>query len=156
MPTEPRPLPRRCRRHRQARRAQAASTPGRSAAPAAAPPPIRSPENPREATRALTPEQLPKAFLESPARTFPLALGTYEIGRDTSADIRIPGNEISRRHARLRIDEHEAVLEDLKTVNGTSVNGQKLVAPRRLADGDEVMFGSMKFRIRFGVGYPKK
>jgi pSer/pThr/pTyr-binding forkhead associated (FHA) protein len=127
--------------------------PDRVQAPAPPPrPPIREPE----ATRALTPNQLPKLFLESPARTFPLAPGTYEIGRDPGADLRLEGTEISRRHARLRITDEEAILEDLQTVNGTYVNQQRLVAPRPIADGDEVMFGSTKFRVRFGAGFPRK
>ena len=128
-------------------------------APPAAPSPPRSPLPPpapaRDATRALTPDQLPKVFLESPSRTFPLSIGTFEVGRDPAVEVRLEGSEISRRHARIQITEHAAVLEDLKTVNGTYVNRQKLVAPRPLADGDEVSFGSLKFRVRFGAGFPK-
>jgi pSer/pThr/pTyr-binding forkhead associated (FHA) protein len=139
--------------------APASSVPGPDRATAPHPParpPVREPEDLRDATRALTPDQLPKLFLESPARTFPLALGTYEIGRDPGAHVRLDGSEISRHHARLRITDQEAILEDLKTVNGTYVNGQRLVAPRPVSDGDEVMFGSTKFRVRFGVGYPQE
>ncbi len=54
------------------------------------------------------------------------------------------------------VTELDAVLEDLKTVNGTHVNKQRLVAPRALADGDEVAFGSLRFKIRFGVGFPSE
>jgi hypothetical protein len=119
-------------------------------------PPLRPPGREPEATRALTPNQLPKLFLESPARTFPLAPGAYEIGRDPGADLRLEGSEISRRHALLRITDDAAILEDLQTVNGTYVNQQRLVAPRSILDGDEVMFGSTKFRVRFGLGFPQK
>ena len=108
------------------------------------------------ATRALTPEQLPRVFLESPVRTFPLSLGTFAIGRDPGAYVRLEGSEVSRHHARLVVTELDAVLEDLKTVNGTHVNKQRLVAPRALAEGDEVAFGSLRFKIRFGVGFPAK
>jgi pSer/pThr/pTyr-binding forkhead associated (FHA) protein len=144
-----------------------------SAPPAAAPPSPPSPPSPASpavvspvaalpaprdatATRALTPEQLPRVFLESPVRTFPLSLGTFAIGRDPAADVRLEGSEVSRHHARLVVTEQDAVLEDLRTVNGTYVNKEKLVAPRALADGDEVAFGSLRFKIRFGAGFPAK
>lgn len=119
--------------------------------PVPAPPPARE----ATATRALTPDQLPRVFLETPTRTFPLGLGTFAIGRDPASDVRLDGSEISRHHARLQVTDQAATLEDLKTVNGTFVNRQKLAAPRTLADGDEVTFGSLRFKFRFGAGYPK-
>ncbi|MEP6994436.1 MAG: FHA domain-containing protein [Acidobacteriota bacterium] len=114
------------------------------------PPPPRS----DEPTRALSPAQLPRVFLESPARTFPLGQGVWEIGRDPAAAVRLEGNEVSRRHARLTIAESVTTLEDLQTVNGTSVNGQKIVSPRVLSDGDLLAFGNTNFRVRFAAGYP--
>jgi pSer/pThr/pTyr-binding forkhead associated (FHA) protein len=81
-------------------------------------------------------------------------VGVHEIGREPAAGVRLEGLQISRRHATLRIDETQAILEDLRTVNGTFVNQQRVTAPRALSDGDVVSFGDRVFRIRFAPGYP--
>jgi pSer/pThr/pTyr-binding forkhead associated (FHA) protein len=109
-----------------------------------------------DATRALAPAEAlaPRVYLESTGRTYPLAVGVHEIGREPAAGVRLDGLQISRRHATLRVTETEAVLEDLHTVNGTFVNQQRLTAPRALAEGDVVSFGNQVFRIRFAPGFP--
>ncbi len=58
---------------------------------------------------------------------------------------------ISRRHARIRRDEDGsyAVIEDVGTMNGTFVNGVRLVAGRAFPGvaGDSVVFGTIKCRF---------
>jgi pSer/pThr/pTyr-binding forkhead associated (FHA) protein len=56
---------------------------------------------------------------------------------------------VSRRHARIVIDETGAVLEDLGSKNGTYLRGKKIEAPRKLADEDQLRIGpaSMIFRV---------
>lgn len=58
---------------------------------------------------------------------------------------------ISRRHARIRRDEDGsyAVIEDVGTMNGTFVNGVRLVAGRAfpVVAGDSVVFGTIKCRF---------
>jgi two-component system cell cycle response regulator len=48
------------------------------------------------------------------------------IGRDPAADISIPDNSISRKHARIKQSGGAVTLEDLGSSNGTSVNSKKL------------------------------
>jgi diguanylate cyclase (GGDEF)-like protein len=48
------------------------------------------------------------------------------IGRDPSADISIPDNSISRKHARIKQSGGTVTIEDLGSSNGTSVNSKKL------------------------------
>lgn len=60
------------------------------------------------------------------------------IGRDESCDLIIPERQVSRRHARLWLDNDHYFLEDLGSKNGTFVNGQEIKAPRALQDGDEI------------------
>ena len=58
---------------------------------------------------------------------------------------------ISRRHARLRREEDGtyAVIEDVGTMNGTFVNGVRLVAGKSVpvANGDTVVFGTIQCRF---------
>ncbi len=67
--------------------------------------------------------------------------GTLIIGRGREADIRVQGDGISRKHARLRLSGENAVLEDLGSTNGSFVNGEK-VSSRVLADGDKIQVGT--------------
>src|SRR5271156_6536758 len=65
------------------------------------------------------------------------------LGRDANADIVLtdPSGQVSRRHARIVIRGTEAVLEDLGSVNGTFVNGERLDGPSALRAGDKVKLG---------------
>jgi predicted component of type VI protein secretion system len=60
------------------------------------------------------------------------------IGRDEDCDLMIPDRQVSRRHARVRLEEGRCFLEDLGSKNGTFVNGQELVGPYLLQDGDKI------------------
>lgn len=58
---------------------------------------------------------------------------------------------VSRRHARLiQTDEGYAVTEEVGALNGTFVNGTKVVTgkPHPLSDGDKVSFGMVKLVYR--------
>jgi predicted component of type VI protein secretion system len=63
-----------------------------------------------------------------------------QIGRDTSCDIVLADLAVSRRHARIRWQDAELVLEDLGSSLGTWVNGER-VERCRLRPGDMVRFG---------------
>jgi DNA-binding winged helix-turn-helix (wHTH) protein len=80
-----------------------------------------------------------------------IALGPGEnlLGRDESSIVFIDDALVSRRHARIVIDETGAVLEDLGSKNGTYLCGKRIEAPRRLADEDQVTIGpaSLIFRV---------
>lgn len=80
-----------------------------------------------------------------------IALGRGEnlFGRDEKAVVWIDDALVSRRHARILIDETGAVLEDLGSKNGTYLRGKRLEGPSKLADEDQVKIGpaSMVFRV---------
>lgn len=80
-----------------------------------------------------------------------IALGRGEnlFGRDEDAIVWIDDALVSRRHARIVIDETGAVLEDLESKNGTYLRGKRIETPRKLADEDQVTIGpaSMIFRV---------
>ncbi len=80
---------------------------------------------------------------------FRIALDKAEtqLGRSENNDVVLDTEEISRYHAKIRIQGSHAFLIDLDSLNGTYVNGQK-IAERMLHDGDEIRLGS-KCRIIF-------
>jgi diguanylate cyclase (GGDEF)-like protein len=63
------------------------------------------------------------------------------IGRAVNATVRLNDEGISRRHARLFQAGGEIFIEDLKSSNGTHVNGE-IVTQRALRDGDKIRLGS--------------
>jgi pSer/pThr/pTyr-binding forkhead associated (FHA) protein len=66
------------------------------------------------------------------------------IGRDESNDLPLPWDwQVSRVHAEIeRIGSCWAVADDGLSTNGTFVNGKRVVARRRLEDGDAIRVGA--------------
>jgi DNA-binding response OmpR family regulator len=60
------------------------------------------------------------------------------IGRSPECDISIPVRWISRQHATLRRQGGQFVIEDNGSKNGVFVNGQRVIKPRPLTDGDAI------------------
>lgn len=81
-------------------------------------------------------------------REIALRPGENLLGRDEEAIVWIDDALVSRRHARILIDERGATLEDLDSRNGTYLRGKKIDAPRPLADGDPVTIGSASVIFR--------
>ncbi|MCA9513500.1 MAG: Flp pilus assembly complex ATPase component TadA [Myxococcales bacterium] len=69
------------------------------------------------------------------------------IGRASGSDIVLPRNNISKRHARL-VDKHDkVVIVDLRSTNGTYVNGRRITAPELLTGEDKVYIGDFVIRL---------
>jgi pSer/pThr/pTyr-binding forkhead associated (FHA) protein len=62
------------------------------------------------------------------------------IGRGAEADLRLPDTGVSRRHVELHVDDEAVTLVDLRSTNGTSVNGRR-VERTVLSDGDRISLG---------------
>ena len=62
------------------------------------------------------------------------------IGR-SGADLAINDSEASRQHAAIEVRDQVVLLEDLKSTNGTLVDGEKLTAPVELQDKSEFQIG---------------
>jgi len=76
----------------------------------------------------------------------PLA-GELIIGRAAGNDVVLPRGNISRRHTRVVVREGKALVIDLKTTNGTYVNGLRVQSPITLAPNDKIFIG--EFALRF-------
>ncbi len=73
-------------------------------------------------------------------RTYQLREGGNVIGRGQDAQFRLPDTGVSRRHLEIRWDGHVALLSDLNSTNGTTVNNAP-VQEWQLADGDVIRLG---------------
>ncbi|HEY2944138.1 MAG TPA: adenylate/guanylate cyclase domain-containing protein [Vicinamibacteria bacterium] len=79
-------------------------------------------------------------------QTFMFATGEVVIGRSPECNVVLKDFGISRQHAKIVVDEDGARIVDLKSKNGTQVNGVPVVeAP--LKDGDRILLG--KFQLTF-------
>jgi len=60
------------------------------------------------------------------------------VGRDPDCDIVVPDRQVSRVHAKFSIDGKRVLVEDLRSKNGTFLNGNVLESPMVLEDGDTI------------------
>src|SRR5258706_13096729 len=67
--------------------------------------------------------------------------GEVILGRSPSCDIPLEDSKVSRRHARIAIEEGTARVSDLGSRNGTIVNGEKIEAEAVLLPGDRGQVG---------------
>jgi Protein of unknown function (DUF3662)/FHA domain len=80
-------------------------------------------------------------------RTYQLREGANVIGRGQDAQFRLPDTGVSRRHLEIRWDGQLALLSDLNSTNGTTVNNAP-VQEWQLADGDVIRLGHSEIIVR--------
>lgn len=76
-------------------------------------------------------------------RRWPIPPGATRIGRGAELPVSIADRSVSREHAVLERTSTGLTLQDLGSRNGTTVNGERLVAPRELHSGDRIAFGNV-------------
>lgn len=91
-----------------------------------------------------------RVMLVSATASFPLVGSGLVVGRDPRAHIVIDDPSVSRTHARLDVDGDGVWVEDLGSVNGTVVNGQR-VTRCHLGPGDVLELGDQRL-VLHGVG----
>lgn len=68
-------------------------------------------------------------------------VGEVVLGRDDSAGIQLPDPNVSRKHARLFLEDGFCYIEDLGSSNGTLIDGQPVVGAVVLEPGREATIG---------------
>src|SRR5687767_11259774 len=63
------------------------------------------------------------------------------IGRVQGNDIVLPKGNISKRHSRIVLRDGKFIIVDLKSTNGTYVNGRKITSPLVVKDSDKIYIG---------------
>ncbi|HEU5302667.1 MAG TPA: adenylate/guanylate cyclase domain-containing protein [Acidimicrobiia bacterium] len=84
-----------------------------------------------------------------PPRSKPLVLAIrepVEMGRECDG-LLLADPEVSRRHAVVRFEGKELVIEDLGSTNGTTVNGVRIEVPVPLWENDIVRLGGTELRL---------
>ncbi len=71
-------------------------------------------------------------------RRFPLAELPAVIGRDSEAEIVLPSQLVSRRHARILCQGEQLLIEDLGSRNGVLVNGKRITGTTPFAEDDQI------------------
>lgn len=87
----------------------------------------------------------------NPGATFVLDEDELVIGRTPDASLYIEDAGLSRAHARFYRRGTDYLVEDLKSTNGTSVNGERITMPTLLADGARVQAGKgtvLRFQLQ--------
>ena len=69
------------------------------------------------------------------------------VGRMPGNDIVIAAGNISKRHARIVFRDGKAIVVDLKTTNGTFVNGKRVLSPMILGAQDRVYVGDHSIEV---------
>lgn len=91
----------------------------------------------------------PRGWLIGDQGRFALLTGENIIGREGSDVIVLHSPTVSRRHARLIVDDGGVTVEDLDSKNGTFVNDARVSsAPLPVSDGDRVRIGSLLMTFR--------
>ena len=67
------------------------------------------------------------------------------VGRAEESELRLGGQFVSRHHALMVLSNDEVFIEDLKSFNGTFVNGSK-VTRHKISPGDKISIGDYELR----------
>jgi pilus assembly protein CpaF len=76
------------------------------------------------------------------------------IGKQADCDVVLSGGKVSRRHARIAVDDGGFRIEDLQSTNGTLVNGEAVSGSRALGERDEVRIADFVLRVSRGAAAP--
>ncbi|HWN68582.1 MAG TPA: ATPase, T2SS/T4P/T4SS family, partial [Haliangium sp.] len=63
------------------------------------------------------------------------------IGRVQGNDVILPKGNVSKRHARIVLKDGKFIIVDLKSTNGTYVNGRKITSPLVVKESDKIYIG---------------
>lgn len=78
------------------------------------------------------------------------------VGRSEECHLRPQTDAISRRHCLIMMTENEVVVRDLKSRNGTFVNGEKVSEEAVLLSGDQLRIGPLAFEVMIETAKAKR
>ncbi len=87
----------------------------------------------------------------TPGLQFPLEGDRAILGRHPDCDIVLDVGAVSRQHAQILQIESDFFVEDLKSRNGTFVNGQQIRDRHRLEDNDRIKICDLLFTFHRGL-----
>jgi predicted component of type VI protein secretion system len=82
-------------------------------------------------------------------KTFPIQPPGAILGRGQGSTIRIPSAEVSRHHCQIRLGDGVVTVEDLRSVNGTLLNGEPVSGIEEVQPGDRLQIGPVTFVVEY-------
>jgi pSer/pThr/pTyr-binding forkhead associated (FHA) protein len=70
-----------------------------------------------------------------------------QVGRAVENDLQLVEGHVSRHHAELNVVSGTIWVEDLRSANGTFVNGDRVIGAWRLFHGDEIAFDTIRYQL---------
>jgi pilus assembly protein CpaF len=74
------------------------------------------------------------------------------IGRVQGNDIILPKGNVSKRHSRIVLKDGKFIIVDLKSTNGTYVNGRKITSPLVIKNTDKIYIGDFILHVEDSAG----
>jgi pSer/pThr/pTyr-binding forkhead associated (FHA) protein len=76
-------------------------------------------------------------------QVFALHPGELIIGREEGSNIQLMDRRVSHNHTLLRVRGEQVIVEDLRSTNGTKVNGVTISGPIHMLPGDQLDLGGV-------------
>jgi pilus assembly protein CpaF len=74
------------------------------------------------------------------------------VGRVPGNDVVLPKGNVSKRHSRIVRKDNRFIVVDLKSTNGTYVNGRKITSPLVVKEGDKIYVGDFVLTLESEAG----
>ncbi len=98
--------------------------------------------------KMLTLLRIPTLILNSGQESHTFQKADVLIGRAPGNDFRLDDPTVSAYHARLSFHHGHWWVEDLRSTNGTALNGERLQTATVLVDGDSLQIGAMTVYVK--------
>ena len=80
-------------------------------------------------------------------RRIPVNSNPFHVGRNPQCDLVLPSRNVSKSHAHLISAGEILAVRDLRSTNGTYVNGNRITGDTLLNEADFLQFGDTEFRV---------
>jgi pSer/pThr/pTyr-binding forkhead associated (FHA) protein len=81
-------------------------------------------------------------------KVIPISASPFMIGRNPVCQLRPASDKVSNRHCTIWLRGGVAIIQDMKSTNGTVLNGERMTDERQLHDGDELQIGPLVFKVQ--------
>ena len=72
----------------------------------------------------------------------------FRVGRHKDASLHLPLETISKFHAEFEVQDNSLLVRDMRSTNGTFVNGDQIKGEKSIHDGDVIQFANVVFGVR--------
>src|SRR5207245_3812220 len=83
------------------------------------------------------------------SRTIQLRHAETVVGRRRDCGVRVVAREVSRRHCLVSFQDGYVSVQDLDSINGTYLNGRRIVGRQVVRPGDHLEVGPVIFRVEY-------